>query len=75
MHELDVRGLRCPIPVLKTCQALKDLAAGEQLHIIATDAASVDDFRIFTQQTGHKLLQSEQRDEVFHFWIEKTQKV
>ena len=75
IHELDVRGLRCPMPVLKARQALKALASGEQLHIMATDPASVDDLRIFAQQTGHKLLQSEQRDEAFHFWIEKTQKV
>ena len=74
MHELDVCGLRCPMPVLKARQMLKNMQAGEQLHIMATDPASVDDFRIFAQQTGHKLLQSEQRDTVFHFWIEKAQK-
>jgi len=75
IHKLDVCGLRCPMPVLKARQALKALAVGEKLHVIATDPASMDDFRVFVQQTGHKLLHSEQRDALLHFWIEKTQEV
>ena len=47
MAELDARGLNCPMPVLKAKKALKDLAAGDTLRVMATDPGSVSDFSAF----------------------------
>ena len=69
--ELDASGLNCPLPVLKAQKALKDLAAGEVLKVVATDPGSVEDFGAFCQTTGHELLESEAEDGIFTFVIKK----
>ena len=57
--ELDARGLPCPLPLLKTKQALSKLAAGQVLRVLATDAAAPRDFAAYAEATGHVLLQTE----------------
>ena len=69
--ELDTSGLNCPLPVLKAQKAIKALAAGEVLKVVATDPSSVKDFEAFCQSTGHELLDSEAEDGVFTFVIKK----
>lgn len=59
---LDASGLSCPLPLLKAKQALNKMAVGEVLKVIATDAGSVRDFKAFTDQAGHQLLQSDEVD-------------
>ena len=53
---LDVRGLMCPLPVLKARKVLKRLAPGATLAVLATDPASVIDFRHFCETTPFELL-------------------
>lgn len=53
---LDLRGLRCPLPVLKANKALRALAPGTELAIVVTDPAAVVDFHAYAQETGHELL-------------------
>ncbi len=57
--QLDVCGLKCPMPILRTKKALADMASGEILEIHVTDPAAPDDFAAFARQTGHTLLQVE----------------
>lgn len=59
MHELDARGLSCPLPLLKAKQQLNRMAGGESLRVLATDPGSVRDFRVFCEQSGH-VLESQQ---------------
>jgi len=53
---LDLRGLACPMPVLKANRALRDMAPGAKLRILATDRASVADFQSYCRETGHALI-------------------
>lgn len=53
---LDVKGLSCPLPVLKANRALRGLQPGDRLRVIATDRASVADFQAFCRETGHALI-------------------
>ncbi|MEE8351932.1 MAG: sulfurtransferase TusA family protein [Rhodospirillales bacterium] len=69
---LDTSGLNCPLPVLKAKKALKGLAEGDSLTVIATDPSSVKDFEAFCQQTGDDLLDSKAEDGVFTFVIKKN---
>ncbi len=72
--QLDVRGLNCPMPLLKAKQALNKLEAGAQLQVRATDPGSVRDFEVFAKQSGHLLLSSavESGDpEVFVYLLQK----
>ncbi|MBY0337870.1 MAG: sulfurtransferase TusA family protein [Acetobacteraceae bacterium] len=52
---LDVRGLSCPLPVLKANKALRALDAGALLEVWATDPAALKDFPVFAEETGHRL--------------------
>lgn len=55
-RELDARGLRCPLPLLKAKQALNTMSSGQVLHVLTTDPASVPDFTAYARQVGHALL-------------------
>ncbi len=70
--KLDARGLNCPLPVLKTRKALKPLAPGEVLEVVATDPGTVNDLEAFANQTGHELVLSETRDTEYYFLIRKA---
>lgn len=67
--QLDTRGLRCPLPVLRTKSCLSKMQAGEVLRVLATDRGSVKDLAAFAKQTGHELLSSTETDGVFEFLI------
>lgn len=71
--ETDARGLHCPLPILRCKKSLSDLAAGQVLKIMATDPGSVKDFKAFCVQTGHELLQLEEHEQIFTFYIKKRQ--
>ena len=70
--DLDVRGLNCPLPILKTKKRLVSLAAGEVLRVRATDPHSVIDFTAFCDRTGHELLWRGEQDGEFHFLLRKV---
>lgn len=70
--DLDVRGLNCPLPILKTKKRLVSLAAGEVLRVRATDPHSVIDFMAFCDRTGHELLWRGEPDGEFHFLLRKV---
>ena len=55
--ELDTRGLNCPLPILKAKKALTDMASGDLLRVVSTDAGSVRDFQAFARQTGNELVE------------------
>jgi TusA-related sulfurtransferase len=55
-HELDTRGLNCPLPILKAKKALTGMQSGELLKVVSTDAGSVRDFQAFAKQTGNELV-------------------
>jgi tRNA 2-thiouridine synthesizing protein A len=69
--EVDARGLSCPLPLLKAKQALNRLAAGERLRVVATDAGSVRDFRVFCEQSGNRLIEASENGGVYTYLLQK----
>ncbi|MCU0839057.1 MAG: sulfurtransferase TusA family protein [Rhodospirillales bacterium] len=69
---LDARGLNCPLPVLKANKALKAMAAGETLTVLASDPAAPKDFEAFCSATGHRLIAIEHRDGEFVIAVRKA---
>ncbi|HYN38286.1 MAG TPA: sulfurtransferase TusA family protein [Rhodospirillales bacterium] len=69
---LDVQGLQCPLPVLRASRALRPLAPGDELRVLATDPAAPADFAAFCQTTGHTLIASDEADGVFCIRIRKA---
>ena len=53
---LDVKGLKCPLPVLKVQKAMKSLSMGDILEVQATDPLSVIDIPAYCNESGHRLI-------------------
>jgi len=68
---LDVQGLSCPLPVLKTNKAMRSLPAGARITVLATDPASVKDFQAFCRETGHALVAFSEAQGVYRFTLRK----
>ena len=68
---LDLKGLSCPLPIVKTAQAIKGLASGDLLEALATDPGSVADFNAWCRSTGHGLVEQTETDGVYRFVIRK----
>ncbi len=68
---LDLRDLLCPLPVLRANRALRGMEAGERLRVLATDAASVGDFKIYCRETGHALVSWSEEAGVYSFTIRR----
>ncbi len=69
--DLDVKGLNCPLPILRAKKALTDMESGQVLRVVSTDPGSVKDFAAFCKQTGNPLLSSEETRSAFTFLISK----
>jgi tRNA 2-thiouridine synthesizing protein A len=69
---LDARGLVCPMPLIKTRQALMVVERGATICVLATDPGAVADFTSFCDATGHRLVRSELKDAVYLFVVEKA---
>ena len=69
--ELDVRGLNCPLPILRAKKALTELESGQVLKVVATDPGSVKDFQAFCKQTGNPLLSHTESSAEFTFLMQK----
>jgi len=70
-RDLDVKGLNCPLPILRTKKALAEMASGQVLRVQATDAGSLKDFPAFAKQTGNELLEQKEEDRVFEFFLKR----
>ena len=69
--EVDARGMRCPLPLLKAKQALNQLQSGEALKITATDAGSVRDFHAYAEISGHRILRFVEADGTYEYVLQK----
>ncbi len=69
---LDCTGLLCPMPVVKTKKALKDLEVGQVLEMVSTDPGSMPDMSAWAKQTGHELVEAKDQGDKFIFFIKKT---
>lgn len=69
---LDASGFVCPLPLLKTKQALARLKTGDVLKVITTDAGSQRDFRSFARLSNVQLLHETAENDTYYFWLKKN---
>lgn len=69
---LDCTGLLCPIPVIKTSKAIKEIEMGQVLEMVATDPGAPPDMVAWAKQTGHELIDQTASDGTFRFWFRRT---
>ena len=72
MTKLDLTGLKCPLPVLKTRKALKAFLAGDRLEVHCTDPLSVIDIPNLIRETGDRVEITERAEQRIVFIIEKV---
>ena len=70
-RDLDVKGLNCPLPILRTKKQLAEMESGQVLRVLATDPGSVKDFAAFCKQTGNELLEQQEANRVFEFYLKR----
>jgi TusA-related sulfurtransferase len=69
--KVDARGLSCPMPIVKTAQAVKLLASGALVEVLATDPGSQRDFVAWSRATGHELVEQTTEGTVHRFVIRR----
>lgn len=68
---LDLKGLKCPLPVLKTRKAMAGLEQGDTITVLTTDPMAAIDIPHFCQESGHRLVSAETSGENGRFVLEK----
>jgi tRNA 2-thiouridine synthesizing protein A len=68
---LDASGLLCPMPIVKTAKAMKELEPGQVLKLITTDRGSLADVPAWAGSTGNELLERYEEDGAFVFFLRK----
>jgi len=71
-RSLDLKGLLCPMPVVKLAQAIKQVQVGDLVEASATDAGVMADIPAWARTSGHELVELEKREKDFHFVVKRT---
>jgi tRNA 2-thiouridine synthesizing protein A len=69
---LDLKGLPCPMPVVKISKGIKDVAVGEVVEAVTTDPGSLSDFPAWARTSGNEIVKTEQAADSIHFFIKRT---
>ncbi len=68
---LDTSGMLCPVPVIKTSKAIKEMQIGQVLKMVSTDPGAPPDMVAWARQTGNELLDSHQEGKQYIFYFRK----
>ena len=68
---IDARGLSCPMPIVKTAQAVKPLPSGAVVELLATDVGSIKDVAAWCRATGNELVEQTSDGAVYRFVIRR----
>jgi tRNA 2-thiouridine synthesizing protein A len=71
VQTIDARGLSCPMPIVRTAQAIKLVASGAVIEVLATDPGSVKDFAAWSRSTGNELIEQTVDGGVFRFVLRR----
>ena len=72
VKSLDLKGLLCPMPVVKIAKAIKEVQPGEIIEAFATDPGVMADIPAWCRTTGNELVTLEKQDKQFHFVVRRT---
>ncbi|CAN5698611.1 sulfurtransferase TusA family protein [soil metagenome] len=68
---LDARGLKCPMPIVRTAQTFKTVESGQLVEVLATDPGAVADFAAWSRSTGNELVEQSTHDGVYRFVLRR----
>jgi len=72
IKSLDLKGLLCPMPIIKVARAIKEVNVGETLEAFASDPGVMADFPAWCRSTGHELVTLEKQDKQFRFVVRRS---
>ena len=73
-HLIDVKGLKCPLPILRAGKALEAVPRGATLEVLATDPGAVTDFEAFCRMAGNELVESAVEGATYRFVMKHVTK-
>jgi TusA-related sulfurtransferase len=68
---MDLKGLPCPMPILKVTKGIKEIEIGQVIEVLSTDPGSINDFPSWARTRGHEILKTDQNGEVTKFYIKR----
>jgi len=68
---MDLKGLPCPMPILKVTKGIKEVEIGQVIEVWSTDPGSINDFPSWARTRGHEILKTDQNGEVTTFYIKR----
>ena len=71
LQQVDARGLSCPMPIVKTAQAMKSIPSGGLVEVLATDPGSAKDFAAWSRTTGNELVEQSVDEGVYRFVLRR----
>ncbi|WP_455196847.1 sulfurtransferase TusA family protein [Kaarinaea lacus] len=69
-HHLDARNILCPLPVIRTQNAVQDLKNGDRLTVVCTDPGAMNDIPTWSRINGHKVLDMKNENNLITITIE-----
>jgi len=69
---MDLKGLPCPMPVVKVSKGIKEVAVGQIIEALSTDPGSLTDFPAWARTSGNEIVKTEQDGDVIKFYIKRV---
>lgn len=69
---MDLKGLACPMPVVKVSKGIKEVEMGQVIEAITTDPGSLTDFPAWARTSGNEIVKTDQESDVIKFYIKRT---
>jgi len=69
---LDLKGLACPMPVVKISKGIKEVEIGQVVKAVTTDPGSLTDFPAWARTTGHEIVETVQGDDEISFYVKRV---
>ncbi|UCF83936.1 MAG: sulfurtransferase TusA family protein [Desulfobacteraceae bacterium] len=69
---MDLKGLPCPMPVVKISKGIKEVEVGQVVEAITTDPGSLADFPAWAKTSGNEILKTDQDNGLIKFYIKRA---
>jgi len=70
--ELDLKGLLCPLPMVRVSQNIKNVPIGGIIRAVATDVGALADIPSWAKSTGNEVLKTDRKDKEITFYIKRV---
>ena len=69
---MDLKGMPCPMPIVKMSKGIKDVEIGQVVEALTTDPGALADFPAWARTSGNEIVKTDQEGDVIRFYIKRT---